>query len=126
MTQQKKKVLITGASGLIGGLALKNLSDKYEFSALNRRAMEGIPCVQADISDADAIQSAFEGIDTVLHLSAYTEDVYEWDWKPPNSFPARNRKACTCTGTFVAASSPTRCPRRSCSRTPAGVLGQGR
>ncbi len=79
MTEQKKKVLITGASGLIGGLTLNNLGDKYEFSALNRRAIDGIPCVQADIADADAIQPAFEGIDTVLHLSAYTEDVYEWD-----------------------------------------------
>ena len=79
MTAGKKKVLITGASGLIGGLVLKNLGDKYEFSALNRRLVEGIPCVQADIADFDAMSPAFEGIDTVLHLSAYTEDVYEWE-----------------------------------------------
>ena len=79
MTTAKKKVLITGASGMIGGLVLKNLGDKYEFSALNRRLVEGIPCVQADMSDLDAILPAFEGIDTVVHLSAYTEDVYEWE-----------------------------------------------
>ena len=75
----KKRVLITGASGLIGGLVLEGLGHKYDFSALNRRPMEGIPCLQADISDYDAILPAFEGIDTVLHLSAYTEDVYEWE-----------------------------------------------
>ncbi len=74
-----KKVLITGASGLIGGLVLQGLGDKYEFSAVNRRAVDGIPCVQADISDLDAILPAFEGVHTVLHLSAYTEDVYEWE-----------------------------------------------
>ena len=75
----KKKVLITGGSGLIGGLVLKNLGHKYDFSALNRRAIEGVPCHRADISDFDAILPAFEGIDTVVHLSAYTEDVYEWE-----------------------------------------------
>lgn len=78
-SRSKKKVLITGASGLIGGLVLRGLGDRYDFSAVNRRAIEGIPCVQADISDFDAILPAFEGIDTVLHLSAYTEDVYEWE-----------------------------------------------
>ena len=75
----KKKVLITGGSGLIGGLVLKSLGHKYDFSALNRRAIEGVPCHRADISDFDAILPAFEGIDTVVHLSAYTEDVYEWE-----------------------------------------------
>lgn len=40
MTTPKKKVLITGASGLIRGLVLKGPGDKYEFSALNRRPVE--------------------------------------------------------------------------------------
>lgn len=75
----KKKVLIMGASGLIGGLVLKNLGHKYEFSAINRRLVEGIPCLQADISDLDAVLPAFEGIDTVVHLSAYTDDIFEWE-----------------------------------------------
>lgn len=79
MATPKKKVLVTGASGLIGGLVLKNLGHKYEFSALNRRLVEGIPCLQADIADFDAILPAFEGIDTVVHLSAYTADVTEWE-----------------------------------------------
>lgn len=34
---EKKKVLITGASGLIGGLTIARLSDKYDFSGLSRR-----------------------------------------------------------------------------------------
>ena len=41
--------------------------------------MKGIPNALGDVSDFDAILPAFEGIDTVLHLSAYTEDVYEWE-----------------------------------------------
>tara|TARA_B100000809_G_C15108150_1_gene519524 strand:- start:44 stop:286 length:243 start_codon:yes stop_codon:yes gene_type:complete len=41
--------------------------------------LKGIPNALGDVSDFDAILPAFEGIDTVLHLSAYTEDVYEWE-----------------------------------------------
>jgi nucleoside-diphosphate-sugar epimerase len=74
----RPKVLITGASGLIGRLTLEGLSDKYEFSALNRRPVDGIPCLQADISDAEAIKPAFQGMDIVLHLAAYTEDIADW------------------------------------------------
>ena len=51
MTSSKKKVLVTGASGLIGGLVTKNLASKYDFSALNRRPIEGIPCTQGDIAE---------------------------------------------------------------------------
>ena len=75
----KPRVLITGASGLIGRLTRQHLSDMYDFSALNRRPVEGIPCLQADIADFDAIRPAFSGVDTVLHLSAFTEDVHDWD-----------------------------------------------
>ncbi|MFN8491030.1 MAG: NAD(P)-dependent oxidoreductase [Caldilineaceae bacterium] len=74
----KPKVLITGASGLIGRLTIAGLSDKYEFSGLNRRPVEGIPCLQADINDAAVIKPAFQGMEMVLHLSAYTEDIQDW------------------------------------------------
>lgn len=74
----KPKVLITGASGLIGRLTIAALKDKYEFSGLNRRPVQGIPCLQADIADLEAIKPAFRGVDMVLHLSAYTGDD-NWD-----------------------------------------------
>jgi nucleoside-diphosphate-sugar epimerase len=79
MTTAKKKVLITGASGTIGGLARRNLADKYEFSGLNRRPLDGIPGLQASIANFDAIMPAFEGIDTVLHLSAENQDAHSWE-----------------------------------------------
>jgi len=72
------KVLVTGASGLIGRLTLAGLKEKYEFSALNRRPVEGVPCLQADIVDAEGIKPAFRGMDMVLHLAAYCgEDNWE-------------------------------------------------
>ncbi len=68
-----KNVLITGMSGLIGGLLKDHLieSGGYDLTALNRRAVEGVRTVQADIADLDAIRPAFEGQDVVVHLAAY-------------------------------------------------------
>jgi len=68
-----KKVLITGMSGLIGGLLRRHLEELggYELTALNRRAVEGVKCFQADITDPEAIKPAFEGQDVVVHMAAY-------------------------------------------------------
>ncbi len=71
MADDKPKVLITGASGLIGGLTWRNLGHKYEFSGLNRRDVPEIPTTQADISDLDTILPAFKGIDMVVHMANY-------------------------------------------------------
>src|SRR5258705_4832010 len=67
-----RTVLVTGMSGLIGGVLRRHLEGKYELSALNRRPIPGVECQQADIADLDAIAAAFEGVDTVVHLAART------------------------------------------------------
>ncbi len=68
-----KKVLITGMSGLIGGLLKDHLQQTggYELAALNRRPVEGVTSFQADITDLEAIKPAFEGQEVVVHLAAY-------------------------------------------------------
>ncbi|MGE3407425.1 MAG: NAD-dependent epimerase/dehydratase family protein [Pirellulales bacterium] len=81
----KKIVLVTGASGLIGGLTIKHLGDKYLFRGLSRRAVPKIPHWKADISDMAAIRPAFDDVDTVLHLAAAT-GADEWlAWNPTMS-----------------------------------------
>lgn len=77
-----KRVLITGASGLIGGLSIRALGDKYHFSGLSRRKLDAIPHWQADITDAEAIKPAFEGVHTVLHLAAANGDDQWQAWAP--------------------------------------------
>lgn len=74
-----QNILITGMSGLIGGVARQQLQDNYTLSALNRSAVEGVPCTRADLADLDAIRPAFEGIDTVVHLAALARGGASWE-----------------------------------------------
>ena len=72
MTNEKKHVvLVTGLSGLIGSAVRTHLDPgQYELRSLSRRAVDGVPSHRADIGDLDAIQPAFAGVDTVVHLAA--------------------------------------------------------
>ncbi len=71
--QQMKKILITGMSGLIGGILRSHLETLggYELTALNRRPVDGVRTIQADIGDLASIRPAFEGQDVVVHLAAH-------------------------------------------------------
>ena len=74
-----KRVLVTGMSGLIGGAVRKRLEDAYQFTALNRSSVPGVPTVQADIADFDAIRSAFDNQHTVVHLAASARGRDPWE-----------------------------------------------
>jgi nucleoside-diphosphate-sugar epimerase len=82
-----KNVLITGMSGLIGGLLRDYLEEKggYDLSALNRRRVEGVRCFQADIADLSAIRPAFAGQDVVVHLAAVSSMEAPWESVLPNN-----------------------------------------
>ena len=78
-SQSKLRVLVTGMSGLIGTSLHERLPDKYEWSALNRRPMPGVPTTQADIADLEAIRPAFDGVDVVVHLAADARIDAPWE-----------------------------------------------
>src|SRR5207253_3195043 len=69
-----RRILITGLSGLIGSALRKHVEGKYTLRALNRRAVPGVETHQADLGDLGAIQPAFKGVDTVVHLAAAAGD----------------------------------------------------
>ena len=75
-----KKILITGVSGLIGGLLAQHLQQRggYDITALNRSAVDGFRCVRADIADLEAIKPAFQGQETVVHMSAFLGGGEKW------------------------------------------------
>lgn len=64
-------ILVTGLSGLIGSALRRQLAESaYELRGLNRRAVPGVTCHQADIGNLAAIEPAFAGVDVVVHLAA--------------------------------------------------------
>ena len=74
----KKKILITGMSGLIGGLAGCHLFGQgHQIRALNRRKVDVVEFFEGDIKNLDQIRPAFDDIDIVVHLAAYLGD--EWN-----------------------------------------------
>ena len=76
---ERKQVLVTGMSGLIGSAVRQRLGEKYALSALNRSEVAGIPCHRADIADLEAILPAFAGKDTVVHLAAIARGEAAWE-----------------------------------------------
>lgn len=76
--QAKPRVLVTGMSGLIGQATHRLLGDKYNWRALNRRAIPGVETIQADIADLEAIRPAFEDVDIVVHLAAIAKVDAPW------------------------------------------------
>lgn len=71
MPESKNTVLVTGMSGIIGGIVGRDLASTYAVRALNRRPVEGFETLTADITDLAAIRPAFDGVDTVVHMAEY-------------------------------------------------------
>lgn len=77
----KNAVLVTGSSGLIGGVVIRTLGDKYAFHGLDRAKPEtapDVPTTIADVHDFDAIRPAFAEMDAVVHLAADPNMRGEW------------------------------------------------
>ena len=73
-----RRVLVTGAEGVIGTAVREHLGGRYELTSLTLTAQEFRSHV-ADISDLEAIRPAFEGVDAVVHLAASAGLETPWD-----------------------------------------------
>jgi len=85
-------VLLTGASGFLGGHLLRELKMAgAEVKALSRRPesdaaitkLGGTP-VRADVTDADSLRAAMQGVNAVFHAAADTNT-----WAPNNAAQTR-------------------------------------
>jgi UDP-glucose 4-epimerase len=70
----RRKVLLTGAAGLIGGHLRSHWGDRYRLRLADIRPIGELApheeFVQFDIADLQAFRAASEGIDTIVHLAA--------------------------------------------------------
>ena len=66
LLNKSSKILVTGMSGLIGGLAGRRFAENNDVTALGRSEVEGFSTTVVDIGDGiEGILPAVEGIDTV-------------------------------------------------------------
>lgn len=70
------KVLVTGATGFVGGWLVERLkSENVEVLVLRRKSSSrhefgtGVNVVEGDVTDASSLVAAFKSVDTVFHLA---------------------------------------------------------
>lgn len=80
MSDVPQRVIVTGANGLIGRLAIDAWRDDPRFEAVGLARSEGpYTDVLADLADLDALVAAFQGADAIIHLGATSAVESEWD-----------------------------------------------
>jgi 2-alkyl-3-oxoalkanoate reductase len=74
------KVLVTGASGMLGSATARALAARGDrVTVLQRRpAGLGLPEVLADVADAETVRQAVAGHDAVVHLAAKVDVTGSW------------------------------------------------
>ncbi len=75
-----RRILVTGADGLIGRMVIDAWRDSSRFQAIGLARKPG-PYSDAlgDIADFEAIRPAFDGIDAVVHLAATSAVDSSWE-----------------------------------------------
>lgn len=82
----RKKVLITGASGLVGNVLRDGLGDAYDLSGVDIRDVPNFDSLVADTTDLEAMRPAFEGKDVVIDLASNPSQFSPWSVVYENNF----------------------------------------
>lgn len=85
----RKRVLVTGLSGVVGSAIRTELESRYELSSLSRYGAEGLPPernFKGDINVLDSMLPAFDGQDVVVHLAADRSAKADWSSALKNNF----------------------------------------
>jgi nucleoside-diphosphate-sugar epimerase len=107
------RVLVTGASGLLGGAVARSLAERGDDVVLMQRRPSGLDLPErlGDLLDRDAVRSAVQGMDGVVHLAAKVNVVGAWaDYAAANVDGTRallGAARAAGVGRFVQVSSPS-------------------
>ena len=85
---ENKKVLVTGGSGQLGQMFLRHYGDYYRLCLTYHTNPFEAPdheVVQMDLTDYDAVLSAVQGVDAVVHFGADSGSRAPWDSILPNN-----------------------------------------
>jgi nucleoside-diphosphate-sugar epimerase len=84
-----KKVLITGAAGVIGTILRRELAERYELRALDRKRIDGFDSVAADMARGGRrVDRSFAGCDAVVDLAGVAAVDTPWEVVRKNNIPA--------------------------------------
>lgn len=64
----KKKVLVTGASGYIANQLLPAFKERYDLTLIDVKPKESEKIIIADLRQPEACQTLFQGINAIVHL----------------------------------------------------------
>jgi nucleoside-diphosphate-sugar epimerase len=73
-----KRVVITGAEGLVGTVLRRGFPSRYEVVPMTR-SVQPFDSVVADITNFEALVRGFAGVHAVIHLAAAAELSAEWE-----------------------------------------------
>jgi len=107
------KVLVTGASGMLGQVTTQRLLARGDHVTVLQRRASGLPCAEVlgDIADPSVVARATEGQDAAVHLAAKVDVTGRWaDYARVNIQGTRNVVAACLAGgvdRLVHVSSPS-------------------
>ncbi len=84
--QRKRKVLITGGAGRVGRILSQHHSDAFDITSYDLKESVGVRSVVGNLTDLAALEKAFKGQDTVVHLAADIRVESPWESALPNNF----------------------------------------
>jgi dTDP-4-dehydrorhamnose reductase len=97
---EKKRVLLTGAAGYIGGLITSHLTERYEWILTDRirpADTRGLRFSPADITDLNALRPLCRGSENIVHLAGNPDLKAAWeDVLPPNIIGVYNILQAAC------------------------------
>lgn len=74
-----KKVVITGVAGIIGRVLRQSLKEHWELSGVDIVSVPDVPTLLADITDQEALATAFKEAYAVIHLAGKSNVSAQWN-----------------------------------------------